>query len=99
MNNHYVNPFYFDAVGQKRDAVTNQPIIEHRFLTGGDGLPLRFLSLTDEPCPVCGRGAQPNRLAVQHQLPGQETVHCIACDHQVTRKPAPGRLPLMNSGR
>lgn len=74
--------------------------IPHQYLTLGNGQPLKFLRLTEEPCPVCNRGPKRTAMmALLHDGP-TETVHCIACDHQETRpqKKSPKQRP-MNSGK
>lgn len=79
---------------------TDQPKrpIKHRSLVIGSGEALAFLRELDEPCPACGRGPKPARLAVLNEdPPKQETVHCTNCDYQTTRKPAQVRLKPMNS--
>jgi Zn ribbon nucleic-acid-binding protein len=56
-------------------------------LTTASGAPLKFWRMLDEPCPICGRGSTPNKLAILHESQAQETVHCMACDYQQTRRP------------
>lgn len=76
------------------------PKITHESLMRGDGTPLTFIRMTDEPCPECGKGPTPVKLGVITEDPGkQETVHCIRCHYNITRRPAPTRTrpPPMNS--
>jgi len=74
-------------------------IIEHEYLEGTGGQPLRFLRRTEEPCPLCGRGPRPNVIGVLAEALGQETVHCLTCDYQTTRRPGPRTTHRpMNSG-
>lgn len=74
--------------------------ILHKYLTTAAGAPLKFLRMLDEPCPDCGRGPKPNKLAVLFENPIQETVHCVSCDYQTTRKPTRTSRTFrpMNSG-
>ena len=61
--------------------------IKHRYLTKASGEPLTFKRVLDEKCPDCNKGSSRHRLAIFMELPGQETVHCLNCDHTETRKP------------
>jgi Zn ribbon nucleic-acid-binding protein len=82
-----------------KDEDDEQRKIPHKYLQGTSNGTLKFLRMTDEPCPACGRGPTPNKLAVLFEdPPRQETVHCVSCDYQVTRKPKLQNRP-MNSGR
>lgn len=91
-----MNPPRFNAQGQEVDE-RGQVIIKHAYLTDGGGAPLKFLRVLNEACPSCGRGANPNKLGILREARGQETVHCLSCDYQLTREPAPVFRP-MNSG-
>jgi hypothetical protein len=90
--------YSYDANGNKIDEHGNI-IIEHAYLTSGSGEPLRLLRKTEEHCPSCGKGPTPNKLGILTESPGQETVHCLHCDYQLTRrpKPTPQNFRPMNS--
>jgi uncharacterized metal-binding protein (TIGR02443 family) len=73
--------------------------IEHAFLEDSSGSRLRFLELLGEACPRCypkGELALMYRAAAADK---PETVHCVKCDYELTRKPnrQNARLPPMNS--
>jgi len=91
--------YSYDASGQKIDEEGN-PIIEHAYLSSGSGEPLRLIRRTEETCPSCGKGPKPNKLGILSEAPGQETVHCLHCDYQLTRRPVPTAQNFrpMNSG-
>jgi hypothetical protein len=74
-----------------------KPQIEHAYLQTGSGEPLKFWRLTDQKCPACSKGPHGSPLAVLAETFGQETLHCIYCDYQITQRPKPKFRP-MNSG-
>ena len=73
--------------------------IQHSYLTDASGKPLEYIRLLDEQCGVCARGPYTPTIAVFAESPGQQTVGCIRCDFQLTRKPPNPPFRPMNSGR